>query len=153
MKITIMLALAVTLLGCQVRFDSGSDEQVAVREGSPAEQAALRTAASTVLKQLDAERWNEAWDSSASSLRKVTTQAAFIDGVNSSRQMYGAPPAARMITGYAFPESVQGVPPGKYGIVSYSANFSKSQNVEEQVVLQNEGGQWRLAGYWATKRK
>lgn len=55
--------------------------------------------------------------------------------------------------GYTFPESVEGAPPGKYGIVFYATDFSKVSAVEEQVVLVQQGQEWRLAGYWAEKRK
>jgi hypothetical protein len=153
MRLALLLAFSVVLLGCKVQFNSGSGEQVEAREGSTSEQAATKAAATVILAQLDAEQWDKAWSSGASSLKQTTTQTGFTSGVRASRAMFGTPPASRDITGFAFPESIEGAPPGQYGIVFYTADFSKAQDVEEQVVLRKDGDEWRLAGYWAEKRK
>ena len=151
MRLTLLLLLSSALLGCKVQFNSGSSEQVPAREGSASEQAGVRVAASTVLAQLDAEQWDKAWSSAGTSLKQTASLSGFTTGVRTSRAMFGVP-ASRAITGYAFPESIEGAPPGQYGIVFYATDFSKVQGVEEQVVLRREGGEWRLAGYWAEKR-
>ena len=150
MRLTLLLVFSIVLLGCQVQFNPGSDKN-APKEGSSSEQAAVRAASTSVLAKLDAEQWAEAWSSAASFMRQTTTQAEFSDGVRTSRRVFGDPPLSRDITGYAFPESIEGAPPGEYGIVFYRANFSKSKDVEEQVVLSKEGNEWRLAGYWAER--
>ena len=152
MRVALLLALSLVLLGCNVQFNSGSSEQTQSRDGSISEQAAVRTVAAQVLAQLDAEQWNKAWGSASPSLKQSVNLAQFTTGVRASRAMFGVP-KSRNITGYAFSESVEGVPPGEYGIVFYAADFSRVQGIEEQVVLRQEGGEWRLAGYWAEKRK
>lgn len=73
-------------------------------------------------------------------------------GVRTSRAMFGVP-KSRTIKGYAFPQSLEGAPPGQYGVVFYGTDFSRVAGVEEQVVLTFERGEWRLAGYWALKNQ
>lgn len=152
MRLALLLVLSAALLGCQVQFNSGASDQAQAREGSAAEQAALRTAAAAVLNQLDTGQWDKAWSAAAASLRQTTSRPGFATGVRASRAMFGVP-ASRTIIGYSFSESVEGVPPGQYGIVFYVTDFSKVRGIEEQVVLLQEDGEWRLAGYWAEKRK
>ena len=152
MRLAILLLLSVALVGCRVQFNAGTDGKAQASSGSTEEQAAVRAAASQVLTQLDAKLFDSAWEASAPSLKESANRTAFAMGIQTSRAMFGTP-KSRAITGYAFPESVEGAPPGEYGIVFYATDFSKVKGVEEQVVLARHNGEWRLAGYWAEKSR
>lgn len=152
MRLAVVLLLSVALLGCKVQFNHGPGESAQPRSGSEAEQAAIRATASEVLALLDAEQWDKAWSGAGTPLKQTAPLSAFTMGVRASRAMFGAP-KSRTIVGYQFPDSLEGAPPGQYGIVFYGSDFAKVEGVQEQVVLIYENGKWRLAGYWAEKTK
>jgi hypothetical protein len=153
MRFTLLLAFSLALSGCKVQFNSDSSEQGAAREGSASEQAAVRAAATAYLSQIDMEQWDGVWSSAAPCMKQMIAQPEFISGVHASRAIFGVPIKPRVAASYAFPESIEGMPPGQYGVVFYSTDFSKIGEVEEQVVLCKKSDGWRLAGYWVEKHK
>lgn len=150
MRLCVVLLLAALLVGCRVEFNRGSQEQARAGEGTASDQAAVKDASAIILAQIDAGNWTTAWENSASTLKQSTTRTALELAVNGSRAAFGSP-GARRITGYTFTESIEGAPPGQYGIAFFTTDFSRASGVEEQVVLRKESNEWKLAGYWAEK--
>jgi hypothetical protein len=126
MRVAILLVLSVSLIGCTVQFNPGAGEHTQARGGTDSERVAVRTAASAVLAQLDAEQWEKVWSAGGTSLKQTSNQWAFATGVRSSHAMFGAL-KSRTITGYAFPESLEGAPQGNTASCSTHPTSRKSR--------------------------
>ena len=145
---TVLLATFLSV-GCSVRVNTGADQSAQNNTGTLADQTAIRSAATRTLQQLDAEQFEQLWPDVASSLKQPGLNS-FAQGVRASHEVFGAP-KSRTIVGYSFPDKIEGVPPGRYGLVYYRADFTQVEGIAEQVVFVQEGDKWRLAGYWAEK--
>jgi hypothetical protein len=147
----VLLTALLLLTGCTVQFNAGGDQEQSGRSGSQEEQAEARASAEQVLSQLDRGDWRSAWESSSESLKTSANLSQFVAGVQSTRVAFGTP-VSRAAKGFNFTTSIEGAPTGEYAIVFFNTGFSGAGQVEEQVVLAQEGGRWRLAGYWAEKK-
>ena len=154
MRHVIFLTALLLLAGCtiQLNTDGDRDRSATGRAGTQQEQAALRQAAERILGQLDREEWQSSWSDAASTLKDVADLDAFTTGVKATRVAFGQP-TSRRLKGFNFTTSIDGAPPGDYGIAFFSTTFSRADDVDEHVVLRREEGSWRLAGYRAQKRK
>ena len=45
-----------------------------------------------------------------------------------------------------------GAPAGQYGIIGLETDFANAKSVDEKYVFQRVGNEWKLAGYWLSKK-
>ena len=146
----ILIFLATFLCACTVQ--SGAAEKgAAVDTGTEEQQAAVRAAAKAVAGRLDAGQYAEAWAMVGPNLSAKSTQEEFARYVSTLRAPLGAP-GKRTIKGFGFPTTLEGVPRGQYGVIAVETDFANANAVEEKFVFEFVGGNWRLIGYWLSKK-
>ena len=82
-------------------------------------------------------------------LRNMTTEGVWATSIRALRSTVGSY-KARKLKGIGFTHTLDGVPPGDYAAIGYDSIFSNA-SVQEKVVVQKEGGEWKVVGYFLTK--
>lgn len=147
MRLVLALLLSLALPGCTVDIGMSADAPPEMREASAEEQLAAHTAADLIIAAIDDEDWDRVWDQSSSVLKRQTSKFALKAVPLAARGMFGDF-VSRKPLGYAFPETLEGFPPGRFAVVFYTVDFSRTQGTQESVVLVWEEDTWRLGGYW-----
>ncbi|WP_374582856.1 DUF4019 domain-containing protein [Pseudoduganella sp.] len=119
--------------------------------GSAEEEAAVAAQAQKAINLLDAGEHGKAWDHAAKPFQDSTSKPVFIAGIKSMRGLVGAV-KTRSVRGIGFTKELQDAPAGHYAGVFFETTFANASALEERVVLFNQNGQWRLAGYFLKKR-
>ena len=118
------------------------------------------TPASAELSQADglkaAEQWlalvddgksNESWERGASMLKGAIDKAGWAAAVEQARGPLG-PLSSRNYSGDRRLSELAGAPPGDYLVIQYASSFENRKGLTEVVTLVDEGGQWKVAGYF-----
>ena len=142
--------LALALASCTVSFDGGSQDSKAINAGTAEQQKSIIAAAHQVIDLLDQERFDEAWSTAGPMLQGQASRTAFASGIKTMRDSLGAP-SHRKIKGFNFPSVLDGVK-GDFGIIGIETDFANANAVQEKLVFQRVDGEWKLAGYWLTKK-
>jgi hypothetical protein len=151
MKIAALIVTAVLLLGgCSVSFNNGAANEATSTPGTAAQQKVVTAAAVAFLKQLDAGLVENTWATASSVLRSATSQDTWVTGIGAFRSTVGAF-KSRKLKGIGFTNTVSGAPAGEYAAVAFDSAFSNA-TVEEKVVIRKENGQWRVVGYFMSKK-
>lgn len=112
--------------------------------------SALRDAALTVARAVDAGQAAQLWQSASSVTRQTLQQPQFVASVTQARKPY-TQPVQRQWTGVTLRDvSTQtgAATPGRYGSVDFVTTFAGNRRAHELVSFRlDEDGQWRFAGY------
>lgn len=84
-------------------------------------------------------------------LSAKSTRQEFERYISTLRAPLGAA-GKRMIKGFGFPTELDGAPRGQYGLIAVETDFANAKGVEEKFVFEFVGGEWRLIGYWLSKK-
>ena len=147
MTLVFALLLSLALPGCTVDIGTSADVAPKMREATTDEQLAAHAAADLIIAAIDDEDWDHVWDQASTVLKKQTSKFALKAVPLAARGMFGDF-LGRKPLGYAFPETIEGFPPGRFAVVFYAADFSRVRGTQESVVLVWEDDTWRLGGYW-----
>lgn len=149
-RILTVLLLAILSSACTVQVGGNEDSQ-SVDSGTVAQQKELRDATRAVAKLFDDGRYSESWALVGPVLQAQTNQETWARHVAVLRTPLGQP-GKRTIKGFGFTTEIDGAPLGEYGIIGVETDFSNATNVEEKFVFERASGEWRLAGYWLSKK-
>jgi hypothetical protein len=151
MKLLFCLLLSlVTLAACEVRFSPSEKPQVASDQGTPEDRQQALEAADTFLVQLDKGRVKETWANTSSQLKQRASETAWIASLSAMRAPFGSV-VSRKLESYGFTDTVEDLPKGRYAVFQMKGDFSGT-SLEEKVVLHKDGNDWRILGYFLTKR-
>jgi hypothetical protein len=140
--------LATLLLLSLCRFGDAAPNELT--PGSAEENAAVAAQTRKVVELIDAGELGAAWDQGAKQFQEATSRLVFIASIRSMRGLVGDV-KRRTLQGIGFTHELQDAPPGQYAFAFFETDFANADGVAEKVVFFNQGGQWRLAGYFVKK--
>lgn len=153
MKNLVTAALCVVLLAaCHVSFSPGSATNLPEpTPGTPEQQQDAAKAARRYLKMIDRRDFDATWRHSGPALRAQTNEVAWKATLKlTTRMLSGAP--QRELEGFGFTSRIDaGVPEGEYVLVQFK-KVSGSVTTTEKVVMQMDKAEWKIIGYFITKR-
>jgi hypothetical protein len=147
---SLLLALVIALSGCTVSFGGDQQGNEPANAGSEDQQKSVIAAAHRIVDLFDQDRFDDAWPLVGPMLQSRTSKAAFSSSVKALRKPLGTA-GHRDVKGFNFLEAVDGVT-GEFGLVAVETDFENAKSVEEKFVFQKIGGEWKLAGYWLSKK-
>jgi hypothetical protein len=117
-------------------------------QGSLAGADALENAAEAFLKKLDADDYSGAWDALHPAYRRLGSFAAWKANITRARSNVGALKSREGASPLRdFTTLVPKLPDGRYILLRYPAHYEKRETLVETVVLGDDNGKWRIAGY------
>lgn len=141
-----LILLVLLCFSCRV----GATPAFVFEPGSPQDEAAVAMQVKDILRLLDSNETGAVWDGASTSLKQSTPRPAFIDGIKSLRDSVGEL-QSRTLKGVGFATDIPDSAPGRYAAAFFESRFAQA-TVEEKVVLVMQDGQWRVTGYFITKR-
>jgi hypothetical protein len=130
--------LAATLAWIPARADAPAEHT--------AEVAAATEQATHWLDALDADHYDEGWNSLAAVMRQGQTEQGWTADIRGPRSQFGKP-TMRKLHSAEFSAVVRGAPTGNYVTASYLSQYSNTPPMLETILLTLEDGRWRIAGY------
>ncbi len=119
----------------------------AARADEASEKAAA-SAAEAWLKLVDAGRYGASWDEAARLFRAAVSRADWERAAAGVRSPLGRL-VSRKVASRRYAESLPGAPDGKYVVIQYRTSFENKKAATEAVTpMLDEGGQWRVSGYF-----
>ena len=150
MRILTLLLSAIFASACTVQVGGNEDSQI-VDSGTAVQQEELRDATRAIAKLFDDGQYSESWALVGPVLQAQTNQQAWARHVTALRTPLGQA-GKRTIKGFGFTTEIDGAPPGEYGIIGVETDFSNANDVEEKFAFERASGEWRLVGYWLSKK-
>jgi len=133
-----VMILAVSLL-LLATPPSGSDPTSPVAASATAETEAARR----WLELVDQERWEDSWNATGTSFRRLNTVRAWSDASKKVRVPLGAVVSRTLLTQESLP-----APPRGYQVIKFRTSFANKADMMEMVTLDREGGAWRVVGVY-----
>jgi hypothetical protein len=96
---------------------------------------------------VDAGKYDEAWNAAGPTFKSGVTSEDWAKKIRGAREPLGAP-AGRKLTGTRFTETLPGAPDAHYVLATYVTEFAKKKGATETIVTVQDGGGWKVAGYW-----
>jgi hypothetical protein len=110
-------------------------------------QSDFQSAAETWLALVDQGRYGDSWKAASASFREHVTAAAWQEAVKGAREPLG-PLQHRSLTEDTHATTLPGAPDGDYEVLRYSSQFARKADAVETLILANENGTWKVAGYF-----
>jgi len=112
-----------------------------------AEKAAVQ-AAEHWLALVDAEKYEESWDESATLFRKAITKEDWGNRLGVSRGLFGKL-VARKVKSAEYHTALPGAPDGEYVVIQFETSFAnKKESIETVTPMKDKDGKWRVSGYF-----
>jgi hypothetical protein len=105
------------------------------------------SASSSWLALIDSGAYDQGYAAAAVQLRTLTNKAAWRQTIERAREGLGKVTTRKLVANETRTQLPQ-APEGHYRIVQYETTFEGSKTKTEQVTLVEEGGVWRVAGYY-----
>ena len=134
----VALSFASALACPPAAADEVSDRGAAV--------AAATQEAAHWLDALDAHRYAEGWDESATVMKEGRTQEDWVRDIGSPRESLGKR-VMREMQRAEYSTVVRGAPTGNYVTVTYLTQFANAPPALETILVTLEDDHWRIAGY------
>ena len=93
------------------------------------------------LALIDQDRWQESYDATGASFRKLNTVQVWTDVSNTMRARFGALRSRTFVSQENLP-----APPAGYEVVKFRAHYARQAEALETVTLVREGDAWRVVG-------
>lgn len=154
--IAVIAAGAVYLAGLATPPDAAapapsiSSQSQAQTQSGAQSQAQSQSQAIEWLALLDAGKFAESRAGAGNALRNRHSEQLWELGVKLRLHNHGAV-LTRRLTNVNSTGAVGKMGPGDFQVLVFKSDFAKSKGVIEQVVMQRERGQWRVADYDMTK--
>jgi serine/threonine-protein kinase len=104
------------------------------------------------LALVDEGKYAESWSAAGKLFKANVQQDKWVQALTSGRQPLGKV-VSRELAGREARTEIQGAPPGNYILVAFATNFEqKTDMIETITLIQEEDGQWQVAGYNATPK-
>jgi hypothetical protein len=105
-------------------------------------------AAEAWLAQVDAGKYGDSWDQAAVLFKSVLTKEQWVVSLNSVRKPLGAVKKREVLKATPM-TNPPGAPAGEYLVIQFSTDFANKQGAVETVTpMREEGGDWRVSGYY-----
>ncbi|TNY29158.1 hypothetical protein BV505_06850 [Thermomonas haemolytica] len=142
--------LALALGACTVSVGNNGQDDQPVDVGNTEQQKSVVAAAHVAAQLLDAGQFEQLWELSGPMLKDKTPRAVFVAGMKAMRGPLGVA-GHREVQGFNFPRALDGVQ-GDFGLIGVETDFANAKAVQEKFVFQRVNGQWKLVGYWLSKK-
>jgi hypothetical protein len=143
------MASILALSGCTASFNNGAANQE-VNVGSEQQQREVLAAARQVAGLLDKGEIREVWAVAGPILLAQSNERLFTSTISRLRKPLGVV-GHRDVKGFNFPKEIDGHV-GTFGLVAAETDFEHAENVEEKFVFQRVGNEWKLIGYFLSKK-
>jgi hypothetical protein len=108
---------------------------------------AAQAAATAWLQLLDAGKYDETWQTAASSFHTAITEQGWVSLLKTGLPVFGKV-LARKADAVSYSRILPGAPNGQYVAIDYQTNFANSKAAHEIVTVALEpGGTWKVCGY------
>lgn len=105
-------------------------------------------AANSWLALVDAGKYGESWDESASIFRNAIAKSGWESAIRGVRGPLGEV-KSRKLKSATYATSLPGAPDGEYVVVQFDTVFAnKAQAVETITPMLDKDGKWRVSGYY-----
>ena len=119
----------------------------AEESASDAEVDAAVGAAGRWVTLVDAGKYQESYERSASVFRAAVTGAQWEEAARAARVPLGKV-ISRELTGAQLTTTLPGAPEGRYVVIQYRTAFEKKPSAVETVTPMMDDGEWRISGYY-----
>lgn len=127
---------------------SQSFAQDPAKENKPTPTEQATKAAEEWLALVDAEKFDESWDESASLFRAAVTKEAWGKMLTASRGNFGKL-ISRKVKSADFHTQLPGAPDGEYVVIQFETSFEKKkESIETVTPMKDKDGKWRVSGYF-----
>ena len=99
------------------------------------------------LQLIDADKFDESWQSAAVMMREKVTQKEWVEKLTKSRVLSGAL-VERTEKSSSYSTSAKDSPEGEYISLIFTSKYERAGSVSEYVTVMLENGHWRVAGYF-----
>jgi hypothetical protein len=142
MRLIRLMLCATLLLGSVLGFQANTW----ARAQTPANTAA-QEAAEHWLALVDAAKYGESWDESASILKNTTSRKDWMAYLKEKREHLGKVASRKLLKADPL-KNVPGMPQGQFLGMQYRTSFEKLKSAVEVVVpVLDKDGQWRVSEY------
>jgi len=114
---------------------------------SDAEVDAAVGAAGRWVTLVDAGKYQESYERSASIFRDAVTGAQWEEAALAARGPLGKV-ISRELMGAQLTTTLPGAPEGRYVVIQYRTSFEKKPSAVETVTPMKDDGEWRISGYY-----
>lgn len=144
----VLIAAALTAL-----LGTAQAAEPAAAASMPVEQAVAQANAATKvalewLGQVDAGQIAASREATATAFKAAVTEAQWAQAVASVRGPLGALRGRQPLSAKPMHATPPGMPEGDYMVLQFKSVFMSKPEVVEQVSLTQEGGAWRVIGYF-----
>ena len=151
--ITIYLAILFSIAGCNVSFNTENKTTPSnVSSGTSEQQAEAESAARSYLAMIDQKQYKETWLQVGPALSAQLNEFTWVNTLTLTRKAFDGG-ANRQVEGFAFtPQIEPHVPVGEYVLVQFK-DIAGNVTTTEKVVMQKDGGKWKIVGYTIFKNQ
>lgn len=112
-----------------------------------AEEAAAAEGALAWLSLVDAGRYGESWDASASLFRGSITRDGWATSLATVREPLGGI-VSRRVSVVDYSTEMPRAPEGEYVLIRFETSFENRPGTVERVTVAREEDEWRVSGYF-----
>ena len=118
----------------------------AIGHSAAAKQAVA--SAEAWLRIIDATRYAESWDDTASSLKAAVTKEQWLKSMQTYRKPLGRN-LSRNVKSRRYRTEMPGAPDGEYVVIQFKSSFENKKSCIETVTpMRDKDGTWRVSGYY-----
>jgi hypothetical protein len=99
------------------------------------------------VKLLDAGKFEQSWAAAGEGFHKTVAQPRWVELIASVRASMGDV-LTRSVKEVRSTRELPGQPDGDYRLVQFDTAFAKKAHAVETVVMEREGGAWKVDGYF-----
>ena len=142
-----MRYLTVVVMLCATTLGSITAPAAALQADAGKQQAAL-VAEQVWLAQVDAGKYQDAWDQAAPTMQAATQEGDFAKSIHAARDPLG-PLKSRVLEQEKLTTQLPGAPDGEYCVTQFKTQFAnKAAGVETVIASRQTDGSWRVTGYF-----
>jgi len=151
-SLSIGVICLLLLAACNISFSTGETSDLPEPTGGTGEQQAEAAAAARkYLTMIDSGDFQGIWDHTGPTIRAQTTEFAWKNMLKLTARTLGGT-QERELDGFGFSTKIDAsVPDGEYVLVQFK-NVSGNATTTEKVVMQKDQSEWKIIGYFVTKR-
>ena len=121
---------------------------VTATAGNSEKEAAAVSAAEKWLAVVDKGKYEESWKAAAEYFKNAVKQKQWEQSLQAVRNPLGKV-ISRKVNSKTYMTSLPGAPDGEYVIIQFDTAFeNKKKAVETITTMMDEGGNWRVCGYY-----
>jgi hypothetical protein len=99
------------------------------------------------LALVDSAQYEASWEQASELFRSRIEKSQWVKIITSVRTSFEKL-RSRKLKNASFMTSLPGAPDGRYVVLRFETSFKKKKSAEETVTTMEEGGQWKVSGYF-----